>query len=80
MLRQNIHQKGDSMKTQIVNHCNRCGINYTVANWQKLQLVSRQLMTDGNLPSAYELRNCPCGSTLAIGQDSEGNFCEDKTQ
>jgi hypothetical protein len=46
-----------------VSRCNCCGRAYDAEGWVTLFYVGEQ--SDG-LGEVLELRNCPCGSTLAI--------------
>jgi hypothetical protein len=39
-----------------------CGISFDLAEWCGLKLVGRQIVDE----ETFELRNCPCGSTLSI--------------
>ena len=48
-------------------HC-ACGATYTAAAWLALDRVGR--MADG-LGGHLSLRNCGCGSTLAVDEDVE---------
>lgn len=45
-----------------------CGIEHDARAWQALPFVGYQdFPAEGTLPSIrLELRNCPCGSTLAL--------------
>jgi hypothetical protein len=47
-----------------VSHCNTCGKDYTKDTWKKLHYVGVQQAL--NSKDNVELRNCPCGSTLAV--------------
>ncbi len=42
----------------MIKHCHCCGKDYGYAGWVQLAYVGQQ----GDL----EMRNCPCGSTIAI--------------
>jgi hypothetical protein len=42
--------------------CGRCARSFTQAEWAALPLLGVQVFPDEKL----ELRNCPCGSTLAV--------------
>lgn len=51
----------------IVKEC-ACGAAYTAQAWASLRFVGTvEVPADPDEPEAYalELRNCPCGSTLA---------------
>ena len=61
------------MDDQIVNKCS-CGIEYTLDGFRGLEYVGMQIMSDGGLPSKYEVRNCECGSSRLIGLDDKGDF------
>lgn len=39
-----------------------CGKHYTLTTWKKLEYVGEQ----GKLPYELEMRNCTCGSTIAV--------------
>lgn len=45
-----------------------CGQQFTFLEWKNLQLVGHQhVAEDEHGPAlSIELRNCPCGSTIAI--------------
>lgn len=47
---------------QAIKTCGCCGIAYTSATWELLELVGYQ----EDEVERLELRNCRCGSTLAI--------------
>ena len=40
-----------------------CGAGYTAAEWERLPLVGHLAEEDGG---PMTMRNCPCGSTLAV--------------
>jgi hypothetical protein len=44
--------------------CNKCGKVHNELSWKNLKHIGNQEGFD-DIPS-MELRNCPCGSTLAI--------------
>jgi hypothetical protein len=48
--------------------CTKCGVTYGAKGWAALQHVGRhEFEADEHGPAeAYEYRNCPCGTTLAI--------------
>jgi hypothetical protein len=51
-----------------VARCNTCGTSYTAERWAALELKGEQKVeADETGPAeTLELRNCGCGSTLAI--------------
>ena len=52
----------------VPKRCACCGAVYaTLEDWRSLHYVGSQAVAD----VALELRNCPCGSTLAIEVDLE---------
>lgn len=51
------------IRDPVVSECG-CGLKYTASGWAKLKLLGIQRL-DPQDP-ALELRNCSCGSTLAI--------------
>lgn len=52
--------------TPVVKTCTTCGRALIAAEWEHLHYVGRQEFDDGEQPEAVELRDCPCGNTLAI--------------
>ncbi len=55
----------DAHRAMVVSACG-CGRNYTHSGWSTLALVGVQDDGAGLPDSVLELRNCSCGSTLAI--------------
>ena len=51
-------------------HC-ACGLRWTLAEFRKLELVGYQ--PERGYPYKLEMRNCTCGSTIAIEVDKHGN-------
>lgn len=53
-----------------------CGAAYDAAAWRTLAFVGWQVFPrDGELPEVrLELRNCPCGSTLALREGAFTNM------
>jgi len=49
------------MSNDIVKRCNCCGQQYTETTWRGLHYVGLW-----ELDQPLELRNCTCGSTLAL--------------
>lgn len=47
-----------------IKQCPCCGSAFTHAEWKALEFVGIQSF-DGD-PEELELRNCPCGSTIAV--------------
>ena len=47
----------------VVRVCSMCGTRHTYSTWAKLRFLGYQ--DDGN-GECIELRNCTCGSTIAI--------------
>lgn len=50
-------------------HC-RCGAQWTRDTWRELPLVG---YADGGDDGELELRNCRCGSTLAVPRETGGS-------
>jgi len=48
----------------VFKRCSRCDTRYSAAGWRKLRLVGYQEQGEDYPP--LELRNCGCGTTLAI--------------
>jgi hypothetical protein len=42
-----------------------CGRTYTAEQWSTLEMVGRMF----DVEETIELRNCPCGSTIAVTVD-----------
>jgi len=53
--------------------CTMCDAEYTKAGWRKLHLLGYQDLLEDEPP--IELRNCPCGTTLAIECDGLSRPC-----
>ena len=52
-----------------MKRCSCCEVSYTKAQWERLPLVGHQPIPAGEHyepPFTLELRNCPCGTTLAV--------------
>lgn len=60
----------------IVNTCS-CGKKYTLDEWKELKDLGDIEMNDGQMPCAYNHRDCSCGSTRSIGLDADGNYYPD---
>lgn len=43
-----------------------CGREYTAAGWQALPIKGYLLTEDDEGQYELEMRNCPCGSTIAV--------------
>jgi len=54
-------KNGKCAKYGAIKQC-ACGESYTKAEWKELRFVGEQKLDDGKL----ELRDCVCGSTIAI--------------
>lgn len=53
--------------SSIVKQCG-CGRTFTREGWDRLEFVGRQHVPEDEFGPeiSIELRNCPCGSTIAI--------------
>ena len=56
--------------SELPKRCGCCGHEYTPAAWGRLPLVGVQPVP--GWPS-IELRNCPCGTTLAVELSDPGD-------
>lgn len=69
---QGSHQRCDHEACECACHqakvCTKCGKRYDARAWTELPLVGRQAVDADDQGPAYvlELRNCRCGSTLAV--------------
>ncbi|KKL09617.1 hypothetical protein LCGC14_2564070 [marine sediment metagenome] len=62
----------------VVKRCG-CGHSYTLEDFRRLPFVGAQrLSNDGKRPEQLELRQCGCGTSLAIGIDRNGNWQPDE--
>jgi hypothetical protein len=57
--------------------CTCCKTTFTVAGWRDLPLVGVQVTKDEQGTYRLEMRNCPCGSTLAIEVPVKRRFIVD---
>ena len=56
----------------------QCGMGYNLAAFRTLPLCGVQTFDDGQEPSKLELRDCACGSTIAVALDKHGQpWCSD---
>lgn len=58
---------------RIVKRC-ACGRQYTLDQFRALPFSGVWHLNDGEEPSKLEQRDCPCGSSITIGIDRNGNF------
>ncbi len=54
--------------SDVVKVCSCCACSITKAQWERLKLVGKQHVEAGDGEPAFtlELRNCQCGTTLAV--------------
>ncbi len=61
---------GSEVIDPVIKVCGSCDQHYTRATWGKLALCGDMPTFDDNdRPITLELRNCACGSTLAIEKE-----------
>lgn len=53
-----------------------CGRTFDESQWIRLDFVDWQVveMRQPGEPKWLELRNCPCGSTIAVGVMDDGSY------
>ena len=58
--------------------CTCCGRTYDRHEWTRIALAGRTkvLMRQPGEPKWLELRNCPCGSTIAVGITDDGCYTD----
>lgn len=60
----------DALSRQTLIRCSTCSTRHNTVSWTALQRLGVQHVPAGDLPEepafALELRNCGCGSTLAV--------------
>lgn len=64
--------------------CSRCSKKFTRAQWDALKSIGHQVVPpyEGDVGEVLNLKNCPCGSTLAVqelftGADVERGVAEE---
>jgi hypothetical protein len=57
-------EKARVLRREFPKRCTKCFHLYTFKQWHRLPYVG--LMEDEECGEVLELRNCPCGTTLAI--------------
>lgn len=53
-------------RERVAKVCTKCEVSYTMEEFDALQYVGAQDAFDKQGRCELELRNCPCGSTIAI--------------
>lgn len=60
----------------MIKHCLCCGTDYDIMSYSTLEWCGHQIV-DPSDPTILELRNCRCGTTLAIETDHQGRLAQD---